>query len=62
MNTALEGREYLCGALTVADLAVATWADFGIQAGLSFDDFPHAKAWFERMSARESMQKSAPQR
>lgn len=62
MNSSLEGREYLCGDLSVADFAIAPWAEFGVQAGLTYDKFPNAKAWLERITARESMKKSAPQR
>jgi len=61
MNSALEGRKYLCGDLSVADFAIAPWADFGVQAGLTFDKFPTAKAWLERMTSLESMKKSAAQ-
>lgn len=62
MDASLDKREYLCGELTVADFSIAVWADYGMQAGLSFAKFPNAQLWYERMMARESMQKSAPQR
>lgn len=62
MTTSLEGREYLAGELSIADFSVASWAEFGLQAGLSFDKFPQVKAWFERVSARDSFKQSAAKR
>ncbi len=62
LNTALEGREYVATQLSIADFAIAPTADFGVMAGLSFDKFPNAKAWFERVSSRDSFKKSAAQR
>jgi glutathione S-transferase len=62
LNRALEGKSYLCGELTVAELAIGAFAEYGLQAGLSFDAHPHAKAWLERVMALESFKRSAPGR
>ncbi len=62
LNAALEGREYLAGPLSIADFAIAPWAEFAAEAGLSFDKFPQAKAWYERLAARDSFRSSAAQR
>jgi glutathione S-transferase len=65
LNTALEGKEYLVGGkCTAADLEFLTWLAallwvFGDE--LSSMDFatthPNYHAWFERLMARESVQK-----
>lgn len=57
-----DGREYLAGELSIADFAIAPWAEFGIQAGLSFDKYPQVKAWYERVAARDSFKQSAAKR
>jgi glutathione S-transferase len=60
LDTALENKDWIAGELSIADFSVAAWADFGMQAGLNFEKFPMAQAWFNRISERESFRKSAP--
>jgi glutathione S-transferase len=60
MEVALEKQDWIAGELSIADFSIAAWADFGMQAGLTLDKSPRAKAWFDRMNERESFRKSAP--
>ncbi|MGH6827537.1 MAG: glutathione S-transferase family protein [Rhizomicrobium sp.] len=56
MNTRLAGREFLAGNYSIADIAGWGW----VTAAMSFqklDEFPHLKAWQERMSARPAVKK-----
>lgn len=57
-----DGREYLARELSIADFSIATWAEFGMQAGLSFDKYPKVKAWYDRVAARDSFKQSAAKR
>jgi glutathione S-transferase len=58
LDQALGNKEYLCGRLTIADFAVATYAALTESCGLELDRYPRAKAWSDRMSSRESLRKT----
>jgi glutathione S-transferase len=58
LDASLANKEYLCGRLTIADFAVATYAALVESCGLDMTPFAHARAWRERMVARESLQKT----
>lgn len=60
MDAALDNKDWIAGELSIADFSIAAWADFGMQGGLSLDKFPRAKAWFNRISERDSFRKSTP--
>jgi len=55
-----DGREYLNGALSLADFSVS--ANFLLRrlVGIDTAAFPKTEAWLQRMESRESVQKSAP--
>jgi GST-like protein len=52
----LEGREYLAGDYSIADMATMPWI-LGERQGHSFDDFSNLKDWRERLKARPALQK-----
>jgi glutathione S-transferase len=58
LEQSLGAREYLCGRLTIADFDLAPYAALAESCGLDFDPYPKAKAWLERMTARDSMKKT----
>ena len=53
----LEGREYLCGEYSIADIANWSWVSLHFWAGVEIDDLPNVKAWLERIRARPAVQK-----
>jgi glutathione S-transferase/GST-like protein len=57
LNGRLANREYLAGEYTIADMAVWPWLVPHRMQGIDLDEFPHAKAWYERVGAREAVQR-----
>jgi GST-like protein len=57
MNTRLADRDYLAGDYSIADMACIGWVNSHKNQGQDLDDFPNLKAWFERLHAREAVQK-----
>lgn len=60
LEKSLEGKEYLCGKLSVADFALSSALLLRKAMGFDLDAFPNVKAWQGRMEARESVRKSMP--
>ena len=52
MNRRLEGRDYLAGEYTIADMACIGWAKAWERQGQDITQFPHVECWIERMLAR----------
>lgn len=52
MNRRLEGRDYLAGDYTIADMACIGWAKAWERQGQDITQFPHVERWIERMLAR----------
>ncbi len=55
LDQSLGDKEYVCGRMTIADLCMAPYAALTASCGLDFGPYPRAKAWVERMTARDSM-------
>jgi GSH-dependent disulfide-bond oxidoreductase len=53
----LEGREYLCDEISIADIASWPWVRIHAWAGVEIDDLPNLSAWVERMAARPACQR-----
>jgi glutathione S-transferase len=51
LDRQLDGRDYVCGALTVADFAIAAYLMTKIGRQLDYSATPHLAAWLARMSA-----------
>jgi glutathione S-transferase len=60
LNGQLEGREYVCGAPSIADFALATALMYREQAGMNTSSFRHIQAWLGRVESRDSWKKTAP--
>lgn len=57
LESRLEGREYLCGEYSIADIANWSWVSLHFWAGVDIDDLPNLKAWVERIRARPAVQR-----
>ena len=55
LNKRLADREYVAGDYSIADMAIWPWILPGPQ-GQDLEDFPHLKAWTERVGARPAVQ------
>ena len=58
LNRQLDGKEYICGAYSIADMASFPWVRPYERQGQKLTDFPHLKAWFERMEARPAVMRA----
>jgi GST-like protein len=56
LDARLNGREFICGALSIADFSCWPWIVPNRNQGIQMAEFPNLKAWFERMRAREAVQ------
>jgi GST-like protein len=57
LNRRLEGRDFVAGDYSIADMACWPWVVPYRNQGIDIDEFPHLKAWFERVGAREAVQR-----
>lgn len=57
MNKRLEGREYLAGDYSIADMASFGWIVPHANQGQDLADFPNLRCWFEAMNARPGVQR-----
>jgi len=55
LNKQLAGKDYICGAYSVADMACIGWANGYERQGIDIAEFPDLKAWLERMNARPAV-------
>ena len=58
LNRQLAGKDYICGAYSIADMASWPWIRPYERQGQTLNDFPHLKAWFERMEARPAVMRA----
>lgn len=57
LNTRLADRDFVAGALSIADFAIWPWIMYWRNQGQDLDDFPHVKTWYARCREREAFQK-----
>ncbi len=57
LDRRLEGREYLAGDYSIADVAVLPWAKFHAKQGIDLDQLPNAKRWLDTVLARPAVQR-----
>lgn len=53
----LEGRAYLAGEYSIADIATVTWAKFHEKQGIDLAGLPHVARWLEAVLARPAVQR-----
>jgi len=58
LDRQLEGREYIAGEYTIADMASYPWIVQHERHGQNLADFPHLTRWFERIRARPACQRA----
>jgi GST-like protein len=57
LNKRLEGRDYICGAYSIADMACIGWAKGWEKQGQDLKQFPHVARWLDTMLARPGVQR-----
>ena len=55
LNRRLEGRDFIAGALSIADMACYPWIVPHERQGQNLDDFPNIKRWFGAIKARPAV-------
>lgn len=58
LNKELEGKEFVAGEYSIADMAIYPWIVPHEKQGQKLSDFPHLKTWFEKMSKRPAVKKA----
>lgn len=55
LNRRLEGRDYVAGEYSIADMAIWPWASLWKNQEQDIAEFPHVAAWLDRMYARPAV-------
>lgn len=55
LNKQLRGKDYICGAYSIADMAIFPWVIPYKNQGQDLNDFPNLRKWFDRMKARPAV-------
>jgi GST-like protein len=58
LNRQLEGKEYIAGEYSIADMACYPWIVPHERQQQNLEDFPHLKGWFETMQKRPAVIKA----
>ncbi len=58
LNKQLEGKDWVAGAYSIADMAIYPWIVPYEKQGQNLSEFPHIKKWFEKMSQRPAIVKA----
>ena len=57
LNKRLEGREFICSDISIADFACIGWVSRWEWVDIDWGNYPNLKAWFDRMMARPAVAK-----
>ncbi|ODN69724.1 glutathione S-transferase N-terminal domain-containing protein [Methylobrevis pamukkalensis] len=57
LDKQLEGREFVAGFYSVADMAIVGWVKPHARQGIDLAEFPNIRAWYDRMLARPAVAK-----
>ncbi len=57
LDRQLEGRDFVAGAYSIADMALYPWLKAGVVFGQDMSPFPRVAAWLERLAARPGVQR-----
>ena len=57
LNTQLEGRDYIAGDYSIADIASVGWAQSWERYGIDKAEMPNFAAWIERLNARPAVER-----
>jgi glutathione S-transferase len=58
LEARLEGREYLLGAFSLADVAAASWLALATRFGLTLDHYPRVAGWCKRCMERTAFKRA----
>ena len=58
LNKRLDGRDFLAGGYSIADMACWPWITPWRAQGIILEDFPNLKAWYERIESRGAVQRA----
>jgi glutathione S-transferase len=58
LEARLEGRDYLLGNFSLADVAVASWLGFGTMLGVKLDNHPRVAVWAKRCGERPALKRA----
>ena len=58
LERGLEGRDYLCGDYSIADMCNWTWIEKYPENGGGLGEFPNIASWHERIAARPAVQRA----
>ena len=57
LNRQLAGKDYICGELSIADMACLPWVRPYERQGQTIEEFPNLRAWMARMEARPAVKR-----
>ncbi len=55
MDDRLQGRDFLAGEYSIADMACFPWVRIHKMTGVALDEFPNVLAWYSRVRARPAV-------
>ncbi len=58
LNKRLEGRDFVAGDYSIADMAIVSWTRGYERQGVDISKFPNAKRWLDALLARPAVQKA----
>ncbi len=58
LNERLETRDFVAGDYSIADMALIGWVRNWANRGVEIEDYPHVKAWHDRMVARPAVDRA----
>lgn len=58
LNRRLEGRDFITGAFSIADIACYPWIVSGFKNGDDFSAFPNLRRWHDSISARPAVKRA----
>ncbi|WP_086465191.1 glutathione S-transferase family protein [Oceanibaculum nanhaiense] len=57
LNKRLQGRDYVAGDYSIADMAIMPWLRYPDRQGVDIEQYPEVKRWRESLEARPAVQK-----
>jgi GST-like protein len=57
LDRQLEGREYVCGEYSIADMACWPWIVPHERQGIDLDTFPNVRRWYDAMKERSALRR-----
>jgi GST-like protein len=58
LDTRLEGREFIAGDYSIADIACWPWIIFRASHGVAIEDFPNIERWYRAIEARPAVRRA----